>query len=332
MNQIKQILALTLAAIVVIWALSSGARAQGVPTLKSEAIVQGDLVKIGDILDNAGSFAAIPIFRAPELGANGTIQTHRVIEALRSQGMLVFDTKGLSEVLVTRASRSVSLNDLGRAVAEAAVKRYELSSAQDISVTFDNHMKALNVEPNLTEAPRVFNIVFDPNSNRFEALVDMPGSLHLRRNPVRLTGTLVETVEVVTIARAINRGETIRESDLVVERVARAQVGSDALTRIELVANQAARKSLRTGQTVRAADLMKPQIVNRDDTVTIVFRTGGVVLTARGKAQSNGTEGEMISVLNPQSKRVIQATVTGPGIVTVGDINPINTAAINGNR
>jgi flagella basal body P-ring formation protein FlgA len=31
-----------------------------------------------------------------------------------------------------------------------------------------------------------------------------------------------------------------------------------------------------------------------------------------------GAEGETVSVLNPQSKRVLQATVRGPGLVVVG--------------
>lgn len=327
---IRGIALLVLAAVIVVWsfAVQAQARPGPVPTLKAEATVSGDLVRVGDILDHSGKFASQPIFRAPDLGTSGTIQLHRVMEALRSIGIVVFDTKNITEVLVTRSARTVSLNDLGRAIADAAVARYELSSAADIAVSFDNHMKPLRVEPGVNDAPRIASISFDPRNNRFEAIIDMPGSITLRRNPVRFTGTLVETVEVVTLARAIARSETIRESDLIVERLPRADVPAEALTRMEFVVNQAARRALRSGQTLRIADLMKPQIVSRDETVTIVFRTGGITLTARGKAMGNGAEGETVSVLNPQSKRVIQATVTSPGVVTVGDLHPVTTAAI----
>ncbi len=301
------------------------------PSLKAEVTVSGDLVRIGDILDNAGANASHPIFKAPALGASGTIQVHRVMEALRAHGVLIFDTRNLTEVLVSRASRSVTLSDLGRAVAEAAAKRYEIANASDLSVTFDRHMAPLQVEPNVTDEPRIVSIAVDQRSNRFEALVDMPGSMILRRNPVRVTGTVVETAEVVTLARPIPRGETIRESDIVVERLPRADVVTEALSRPELVVNQAARRALRAGQTLRAADLMKPQIVSRDDAVTILFRTKSITLTLRGKAMGNGAEGESISVLNPQSKRVVQATVTAPGVVTVNDANPVTTASVNNN-
>ena len=250
------------------------------------------------------------------------------MEALRAHGILVFDTRNLTEVLVSRASRSVTLSDLGRAIAEAAAKRYEIANASDLSVTFDPHMRALQVEPNVNEAPRVVSIVVDQRNNRFDAIIDMPGSMTLRRNPLRMTGTLVETVEVVTLARPISRGETIRETDLVTERLPRADVVTDALSKPEHVVNQAARRALRNGQTLRAADLMKPQIIARDDAVTIVFRSRAITLTLRGKAMANGAEGETIAVLNPQSKRTIQATVTAPGVVTINDAATLNTASI----
>lgn len=331
MRHRQGILLIVCAAIAMVGAFA--ARGQSaVPALKAEVTVTDELVRIGDILDNAGVRASQPVFKAPELGASGTIQVHRVMEALRAHGILVFDTRNLTEVLVSRASRSVTLSDLGRAVAEAAAKRYEIANASDLAVTFDPHMKPLQVEPNVADSPRVLSVVVDQRNRRFEAVIDMPGSLALRRNPVRMTGTLVETAEVVTLARAIPRGETIRESDIVMERLPRAEVVTDALSRPEFVVSQAARRALRAGQTLRAADLMKPQIVSRDDAVTIVFRTRAITLTLRGKAMGNGAEGETISVLNPQSKRIVQATVTAPGVVTVNEAIPVTTASVNDNR
>jgi flagella basal body P-ring formation protein FlgA len=43
----------------------------------------------------------------------------------------------------------------------------------------------------------------------------------------------------------------------------------------------------------------------------------GIVLTMRGKALEAGANGDTVNVQNVQSKRTIQATVTGPGRVTV---------------
>ena len=38
------------------------------PVLRANVQVSGDLVRIGDVIDNAGSAAQIAIYRAPDLG------------------------------------------------------------------------------------------------------------------------------------------------------------------------------------------------------------------------------------------------------------------------
>ena len=289
-----------------------------IPALKAEVTVTSDTIRLGDLLENAGDAAETPVFHAPELGASGTIQLHRVVEAARQNGLPYFDTRGLNEVKILRAARTVTVADLEQAVAEAAARHLGLASTDDVAVRFDRSTRAMMVEPDATGAARVVQFAYDSHSGRFDGIVEVPGSLALRRNPVRLTGTLVETAEIVVLARNFARGESLRESDVLVERSPRAEMPGDAHTRLANVIGQAARRALRAGQPIRPADLMKPDLVNRNETVTIVFEVPGITLTARGKALASGAEGEAIEVLNPHSKRVLHATVSGPGTVTVG--------------
>ncbi len=79
----------------------------------------------------------------------------------------------------------------------------------------------------------------------------------------------------------------------------------------------AARQGLRAGQPLRRADLMKPELVGRNEPVTLIFQAPGISLTVRGTAIEPGTEGDIINVMNTQSKRQVQGVVTGPGQVTV---------------
>jgi flagella basal body P-ring formation protein FlgA len=62
---------------------------------------------------------------------------------------------------------------------------------------------------------------------------------------------------------------------------------------------------------------MKPEVVQRNDIVTIIYQAPGVVLTLRGQAQDAGAIGDSIGVLNIESKRVVQGVVSAPGRVTV---------------
>jgi flagella basal body P-ring formation protein FlgA len=68
---------------------------------------------------------------------------------------------------------------------------------------------------------------------------------------------------------------------------------------------------------LRQTDLTKPEVVTRNDNVTITYQVPGVMLTVRGKALEGGSRGDTISVMNIQSKRSLQATIVGPGHVMV---------------
>ena len=295
---------------------SAAAQKSVMPSLKGEVTINGDFVRLGDLIDNAGENAAASLFRAPDLGTSGTIQVYRVIEAARGQGISVFDTHGLSEVVVLRASRTIALPELERAVTEAAARQYGFGEAKDLAVNFDAYVRVLAIEPNAGESPRLAQFSFDPRSQRFEANVEVPGSSTLRKKPVHVSGMIFETAEVVTLARALARGETIRENDIAIERRPKAEA-ADTIRQADAAIGQAARRELRAGQFLHTADLMKPELVGRGDTVTLVFESPGVRLTMQAKAIEAGTLGDLVQVLNPQSKRIVQATVDGPGRVVI---------------
>jgi flagella basal body P-ring formation protein FlgA len=93
------------------------------------------------------------------------------------------------------------------------------------------------------------------------------------------------------------------------------------------VIGMAAKIALRSGQAVRTDDLVKPQIVQRNEAVTIYYQVPGIMLTVRGKAVEGGAMSDVIGVLNIQSNRTVQATVIGPGRVTISAAGPLMASA-----
>ena len=75
-------------------------------------------------------------------------------------------------------------------------------------------------------------------------------------------------------------------------------------------------------------DLAKADLVQRDQNVTLIYEANGLYLTMRGKAIEAGSEGDTVSVMNLQSKRTVQGTVTGPGQVTMSVVAPRRTASL----
>ncbi len=312
------------AAITALVALAASAAAQTVterPLLKAEAIVSGDIVRIGDLVEHAGIVANVAIFRAPDLGSTGTVPADAVIEAVRTHALIGLDTGGVSEVVVTRASRTIPAKDIEDAVAKALSAQFALGEAKNIAVNFERELRAIHVSPNAKGEPRVARISFDARSGRFEATLDMPTGA-ANRGLLRLTGRATATADVVTVVRPIERGGLIKDTDVQVERRPRAEVGRDAIADREQAVGLAARTALQPGRPLRLADVMKPELVQRNETVTLTYEMPGIRLTVRGKAAEGGAEGDVISVLNEQSKRTVQGVVVGPGRVSISTGSP----------
>ncbi len=295
---------------------AGAATAQERPVLKASATVTSDVVRIGDLIDHAGIVAKVAIFRAPDLGYTGSVSAEAVAEAVRAHSLIGLDTAGLSEVTVTRAARSIPSEEVEEAIAQALSAQYALGPAADIEVTFEREMRAMHVDPSATGALRVGHITYEPRSGRFDATIEIPTSAS-NRGTYRLAGRATATMEVVSLVRPIERGGVLKEADVVVDRRPRATAGRDLVTDRSQAIGLAARGPLQPGRPLRSAELMKPELVARNQAVTMIFEVPGITLTVRGKALEAGAEGDTISVLNEQSKRTVHGVVVGPGHVVI---------------
>ncbi|SRR6266508_917725 len=292
------------------------------PALKSNVTVVGEIVRIGDLIENAGAVADVPIFRAPDLGQTGSVPARRVAELVRAHRIIGLDTRGLDEVSVTRASRAVTVKEIETRLLRALAGRHGIADAKDIAIAFDHEVRTLHVEPGAGAELVLARLSYEPRSRRFDAVLEPPGGAAARRPPLRLTGVLTETFEAVVPVRALAQGETVKASDLAIERRPKSELVPATVTTAEQAVGLAAKRALVPGKVIRQGDLMKPELVGRNESVTIVFEAPGIHLTIRGKALEAGTQGDLINVLNVQSKRTVQATVTGPGRVTVNAASP----------
>jgi flagella basal body P-ring formation protein FlgA len=301
------------------------------PVLKASVTITGDIVTIGDLVENAGPVADVPIFRSPDLGTTGAVATDRILDAIRPHQLIGIDTHGLAEVIVTRASRAIAPREISERVAHVLSGQYGFGDAHNILINFDGDVRTLQVEPNATGELQVLALSYDPRNGRFDVTLNLQNSSQLLRQPARYTGTAIDTVDTIAVDRPIERGEVIAASDLTTVRRPKAEGGA-ALTDAQAVLGLAARHSLRPGQPLAAGDLMKPEVVGRNDTVTIVYEVPGVTLTLRGQAKDAGAIGDTISVVNVETKRVMQAVVSGPDRVAVGPVSTTlveNTGALS---
>ena len=120
------------------------------PKLKELVTVTAEVVRVGDLLDNAGPAAGIAVFRAPDLGHTGTVEVTRITEALKLHDIERLDSNGLSEVVVTRLSRVITGKEVEERIGRALAGQYGFGDVRNLTIAFDRETRALHVEASAT--------------------------------------------------------------------------------------------------------------------------------------------------------------------------------------
>jgi len=111
--------------------------------------------------------------------------------------------------------------------------------------------------------------------------------------------------EQVTTNRALQRGAVIREGDVTGPYAVEDYVG------LELI------RSVRAGAVMTPRLVRTPLQVERNDTVTLIFRRGALTMETTGRSLGEGAEGDRISVINTTSRKRVTGRIIGQGLVEV---------------
>lgn len=121
--------------------------------------------------------------------------------------------------------------------------------------------------------------------------------------------------EVITLNRDRRRGETIRQADIKIHRIASSQVPRGALTSPSQAIGAVLKRTVKRGDSLRNNWLDIPPVVHRGQRVRIIARRGSIRVTALGEALSRGKSQEFIRVRNLSSKKIVSGRVTPDGNV-----------------
>ena len=126
--------------------------------------------------------------------------------------------------------------------------------------------------------------------------------------------------ETLVATRLIRATEVIGPGDVTLHE---AHV-SGAATRAEQVVGLEARVAIYPGRPVRLSDLGPAAVIERNETVRMVYRQGTLTILSEGRALERAGLGDSLNVMNLASRQTVQGIVNSTGLVEVfGSSDPI---------
>jgi flagella basal body P-ring formation protein FlgA len=274
-------------------------------TLRPFTTLSGPVVTLADLFEGADGRALGP---APAPGARITVEARQLEAIARQYGVDWRPGSAGDRVVLDRPGRTLGRDEV------AGPLRTALAAAgapRDGDLELPGFTAPVVGMGAKAEA-EVTQLEFDGGTGRFTALVSVTADAAPAAQ-LRLSGRMLEMTELPVPRRRMVPGDVIESGDLEWVRLRTAQAKGEVVHAMREAVGQALRHAVQPGQPIQLADLGRPVVVQKGTPMLLALDTPGIQLTAQGVAMEPAGIGERVHVVNPASRIVVEAEVTGPG-------------------
>lgn len=133
---------------------------------------------------------------------------------------------------------------------------------------------------------------------------------------VKMSGDVHRYGDVFCAARHLPRGTTLEEEHIMSRYRDVTMLGNDLPYSPEQITGKVAKTTLQPGEIIYSRNLEKKELVERGEMVTIIAGNSSLKISVPGEVENKGGAlGESVQVKNLMSRRIINARVTGNGVV-----------------
>ena len=129
--------------------------------------------------------------------------------------------------------------------------------------------------------------------------------------------TIAQMISVVIAKENIKRGEIITKDKITLERKIISRSLRDIAVDLEDVLGKEAKKYIKKGEIIKLCYLKMPYMIKKGEKVDLIYSSDSLFVKTIGLAKKSGYKGEIIPVINIDSKKIIYGKVIKPGVVLV---------------
>ncbi|MBT3534653.1 MAG: flagellar basal body P-ring formation protein FlgA [Rhodospirillaceae bacterium] len=293
-------------------ALTLSQAAQGQAQLRAKATVMVDVITLGDLFTGIDDLADQEVGPAPGLGQRAIYKADHLAALARAHGLDWKPASRAARVIITRGGETVSESE----IIELLTAEFRQQGALGRVKVQLNRLRMGILRSPEGRMPRIENLSFDSDGGAFRASIRSDFSNGEVQSQA-LRGRVDFVARVPVPSRSIRKGQEITQADIKWTELNIRVLSSETIEHPDQIIGLAASRNLRQNQPLKPSDLREPVIVAKGTVVTVSLKSGGLSLSGMGRALEDGSQGEIIRIMNLQSKRTVDASVIGPNQVVV---------------
>ncbi|MCC6598362.1 MAG: flagellar basal body P-ring formation protein FlgA [Alphaproteobacteria bacterium] len=282
-------------------------------SLKESGKIEHDQIRLGDIFDGLEQGEDKILGAAPRPGQDMTLNARTLLRIAIAMDLPWRPATRADQIVLRRAATIIDKSMIEEALKKKIIEQ-GIPGRFEINLSGDNTQIVLpqDMEAGLD----ITSLDMQAGRGSFKATIAAPS----KDNPVKqmdVTGTLQRMVEIPVLQGTLQSGDIISERDLAFVEMRSENIVQDIALRAEDVIGMSPRRMIHAGQPIKTNEIQPPKLVDRGDSVLMIFTLNGLTLTAQGKALEPGAKGDTIRVTNGTSNKTVEARVTNTGEVTV---------------
>lgn len=273
--------------------------------------VRGDYVRLGDIfspIENHDLFDIV-IARAPKPGSKLVLDNRFLSKTAKLNG-IYWQPEGYSDIsIVYRSSSTIHHEAIQKSLLEKLTEDHNIDP-QEWLISFDQKDSTIHLPSDIEANFVIEALTLDETNGHFSADIIAPShEMPLIKN--RLTGKLQQMAQIPVLRTQTKTGQVIKESDLIYLRIPKGKINPEIIQDRAHLVGYTPKRIISANMPIQQFDIMAPVLIMKGSTATVTLISEHLNLTTKATALENGSKGERIRLLNPQSKITIEAEVIG---------------------
>lgn len=307
------LLVLILLGSLTLFAFSSAAHAAA--TLRHSNVITDGSIKLGDIFSGLRDQQAGRILGAAPRPGQDMVLNARTLMRIAIAMDLSWRPSSAADHIVLSSAATLIDQDMIVDKLSSKLRDKGISGKFDLILSNKSHTEMVlphDADKNIA----VQSVEINKNRDWFNAVMVGP-SLDNPLQRIQVSGKIERTIELPVLSNNLRNGTVIGKSDIHTISIPARNVNADYILSHTDLIGKTPRRIILSGQPIKAQDISAPIAVERGKSVTMIFESGGLRLTALGKALQSGSPGDIIRVVNTASNRTIDAEISGNQEVVV---------------